>query len=68
MQACVRALQLNLMREIRCSIVAGEFPEFVVRFFETMFPTRSYPQWAVDALSSVNIRLQHQQQTSNVEL
>jgi len=46
------------MREMRESIVAGCFPEFVQRFFLKMFPSRNYPSWAVDALNSVNIALQ----------
>ena len=45
------------MREVRESIVADRFPEFVRRFFVTMFPSQNYPQWAVDALNSVNITL-----------
>ena len=50
--------QLRLMTEMRDSIIADCFPEFVQRFFDTMFPSRNYPLWAVDALNSVNIRLQ----------
>jgi len=46
------------MREMRDSIVVGQFPEFVQRFFLTLFPLRNYPSWVVDALNSVNIRLQ----------
>jgi len=55
---CFVAIQLRLMREMRESIIAGCFPEFVQRFFVTLFPSRNYPAWAVDALNSVNIRLQ----------
>jgi len=50
-------VQLRLMREMRESIVAGRFPEFVRSFFDRMFPSRNYPRWAVDALNSVNIML-----------
>jgi len=43
---------------MRNSIVADRFPDFVQGFFARMFPSRNYPPWAVDALNSVNIRLQ----------
>jgi len=51
-------VQLRLMTEMRDSIIAGRFPEFVQRFFLTLFPSHNYPQWAVEALDSVNITLQ----------
>lgn len=54
---CFVAIQLLLMREVRESIVADRFPDYVRSFFARMFPSRNYPQWAVDALSSVDIRL-----------
>lgn len=52
------AYQLRLMRDMRDSIVADRFPDFVQGFFARMFPSRNYPLWAVDALNSVNISLQ----------
>ncbi|KAK7485281.1 hypothetical protein BaRGS_00023532 [Batillaria attramentaria] len=51
------AYQLRLMRSMHESIIAGQFPEFVQTFFKDMFPKKNYPDWAVDALSSVNITL-----------
>ena len=45
------------MRGIRQSIQNDQFPQFVQNFFETMFPEKNYPSWAVDALASVNIHL-----------
>ena len=49
--------QLKLMRSIRESIKVDKFPEFVRSFMLLQFPDRQYPEWAVDALSSVNITL-----------
>jgi len=46
------------MQEMQDSMIGGFFPQFVEKFFLTMFPSRNYPAWAVDALNSVNIRLQ----------
>nr|KAG5698285.1 hypothetical protein BaRGS_016987 [Batillaria attramentaria] len=48
---------VGLMRSMHESIIAGQFPEFVQTFFKDMFPKKNYPDWAVDALSSVNITL-----------
>ena len=49
--------QMQLMRDIRESIKQDKFPEFVQSFMKTMFPDNSYPDWAVNALASVNIIL-----------
>ncbi|KAL8622500.1 Queuine tRNA-ribosyltransferase catalytic subunit 1 [Nucella lapillus] len=51
------AYQLRLMLGMHTSIIEGRFPEFVRNFFVEMFPEKNYPDWAVDALSSVNITL-----------
>lgn len=51
------AFQLRLMKNIRDSITAGKFPEFVSNFFIQLYPDKKYPQWIVDALKSVNIFL-----------
>ncbi|GFR78043.1 queuine tRNA-ribosyltransferase catalytic subunit 1 [Elysia marginata] len=51
------AYQLRLMRGMRKSIVEDKFPDFVQQFFSDMFPAGVYPDWAVDALNSVNINL-----------
>ena len=48
---------MSLMRSIRQSIVAGEFPKFVNDFMTTMFPTGNYPLWVIESLASVNIHL-----------
>ena len=45
------------MRELRESIVRGDFVEYVRQFFVDQYPQRVYPQWCVDALRSVNIDL-----------
>lgn len=58
-------LQLNLMMKIRESIKADKFPEFVQEFFELQYPKGEYPQWAVDALNSVNITLIPPQNNKN---
>ena len=49
--------QMNLMKNIRQAIKDGKFPEFVQDFFEKQFPKKDYPQWSVDALDSVGIKL-----------
>ena len=48
---------MQLMRDIRESIKQDNFPELVQSFMKTMFPDSSYPNWAVNALASVNIIL-----------
>lgn len=52
---------MQLMRDIRESIKKGNFPEFVQGFMNKMFPDKSYPDWAQNALASVNIFLDTQQ-------
>lgn len=49
------AFQLRLMKNIRDSIAAGKFPEFVCEFFLRLYPDKKFPQWIVDALKAVNI-------------
>ena len=51
------AYQLSLMTAMRTSIIEGRFPQFVRKFFGDMFPEKNYPDWAVEALASVNITL-----------
>lgn len=51
------AYQLNLMNTMRESIKQDKFPEFVQHFMKTQYPDKNYPQWAVDALQSVEITL-----------
>lgn len=51
------AYQMSLMRSIRESIKNDTFPDFVQTFFDQMYPERDFPQWAIDALSTVNINL-----------
>lgn len=51
------AFQLRLMKNIRDSIKAGNFPQFVKEFFSKLYPENTYPQWIVDALKAVNISL-----------
>ena len=45
------------MKGIRDSILEDNFPAFVQTFFSTMYPDKDYPDWAVKALSSVNIKI-----------
>ena len=52
------AFQLRLMRNIRESIIAGRFPQFIREFMRDNFPDRKYPNWVVDALAAVNVRLE----------
>ena len=51
------AHQLRLMDDIREAIRNDLFPQFIQKFFITLFPDKNYPEWAVNALKSVNIRL-----------
>ena len=51
------AFQLNLMESMRNAIRSGTFPQFVCNFMALQYPTEDYPQWAVDALSSVGVNL-----------
>ncbi len=49
--------QMRLMTSIRESIRNGKFPEFVKTFLKLQFGSSEVPQWAIDALNSVNIRI-----------
>ena len=49
------------MRGIRESIKQDKFPEFVQEFMKRMFPDNIYPDWAKNALASVNILLDNHQ-------
>ncbi|CAG2053772.1 unnamed protein product [Timema podura] len=48
---------LRLMKSIQESIKKQEFPEFVQKFMEVLYPDKKYPQWIIDSLASVNIEL-----------
>uniref|UniRef100_K3W9M8 Queuine tRNA-ribosyltransferase catalytic subunit 1 n=1 Tax=Globisporangium ultimum (strain ATCC 200006 / CBS 805.95 / DAOM BR144) TaxID=431595 RepID=K3W9M8_GLOUD len=48
---------LTLMRQLRQSIIDGNFEHFVQQFMLQQFPTREYPQWAIDALTEAQIEL-----------
>ncbi|CAF3463579.1 unnamed protein product [Fusarium graminearum] len=51
--------QLNLMRQIRESIIEDRFPTFVRQFFAWLYADKAeYPEWAVGALKGVGIDLQ----------
>uniref|UniRef100_A0A8C4TH67 Queuine tRNA-ribosyltransferase catalytic subunit 1 n=1 Tax=Erpetoichthys calabaricus TaxID=27687 RepID=A0A8C4TH67_ERPCA len=53
------AYQLTLMRLVRQSIVEKRFPDFVRSFMSRMYSGKGgYPEWAVEALASVNIALE----------
>lgn len=51
--------QLNLMRQARKAILNDEYPQFVKQFFWDWYngDESKYPQWAKDALKTVNIEL-----------
>ena len=50
--------QLELMRQVRQSIVEDRFPSFIRKFFADLYLNREdYPTWAVDALKVVNVDL-----------
>eukprot|EP00112_Aurelia_sp_Birch-Aquarium-sp1_P004868 Seg1550.1 transcript_id=Seg1550.1/GoldUCD/mRNA.D3Y31 product="Queuine tRNA-ribosyltransferase catalytic subunit 1" protein_id=Seg1550.1/GoldUCD/D3Y31 len=51
------AYQMNLMKSIRESIKRDNFPDFVEKFFDDLYPNGDYPKWAVDALDNVDIHL-----------
>jgi len=48
---------MKLMSDIRQSIREDRFPQFIRDFFLEMYPTKKYPEWAVDALDSVGVHL-----------
>lgn len=49
---------IDLMTRMRRSIVADEFPDFVKKFFASLYPKKElYPIWAVDALKATGIDL-----------
>ncbi|EPS37386.1 hypothetical protein H072_8872 [Dactylellina haptotyla CBS 200.50] len=52
---------LNLMRKARKAIIADTYPEFVKEFFGKIYKYKisDYPDWAVEALKTVGIDLQH---------
>jgi len=50
--------QLNLMREVRQSIIEDRFPAYARQFFADLYENKAdYPEWAVTALRRVNIDL-----------
>lgn len=51
------AFQLKLMKDMRESIAADRFPEFVKTFMNENFVDGDKPKWIVEALSAVNIQL-----------
>ncbi|CAG8447356.1 10563_t:CDS:2 [Acaulospora colombiana] len=50
--------QLRLMRNIRNAIIEDRFPPFIQKSFKDLFGgADKYPEWAVNALQSVNVTL-----------
>lgn len=50
--------QLQLMREIRQSIIEDRFPAYIREFFAGLYEDKTqYPEWAVDALKMVGVDL-----------
>lgn len=52
--------QLQLMRDVRQSIIEDRFEEFVNEYFAQKYANEEYPDWAVEALKKVNITLTKQ--------
>lgn len=52
------------MRTMQESIKKDNFPTFIKDFFKMQFPNEDYPQWAIDALDSVNVNLLTEQRNS----
>jgi len=50
---------LRLMTSLRNNIIAGTLDTFVQNFMVEYYPSKEYPTWVEDALTSVNIPLQH---------
>lgn len=50
---------LNLMRNIRSSIIEDRFPAFLKSYFSTLYAgdKNKYPAWAVEALRGVGVDL-----------
>eukprot|EP01126_Amoeba_proteus_P033684 TRINITY_DN3317_c0_g1_i2.p1 TRINITY_DN3317_c0_g1~~TRINITY_DN3317_c0_g1_i2.p1 ORF type:complete len:425 (-),score=74.33 TRINITY_DN3317_c0_g1_i2:232-1506(-) len=51
------AYQLGLMNGLHQSIISGNLEEFICSFMEQQFPKKDYPNWVVDALNAVEIKL-----------
>lgn len=50
--------QLNLMREIRESILEDRFPAYIRQFFAGLYEDKKdYPEWAVESLKMVGVDL-----------
>ncbi|PHH83488.1 hypothetical protein CDD82_447 [Ophiocordyceps australis] len=50
--------QLDLMKQVRCSIVEDRFPAFIRQFFAELHPNKAdYPAWATEALRGVGVDL-----------
>ncbi|XP_074655166.1 queuine tRNA-ribosyltransferase catalytic subunit 1-like [Tubulanus polymorphus] len=50
--------QLNLMKQVRQSIIEDRFPQFIQQFLDKLFPKKDYPDWVRNALASVNVKLE----------
>jgi len=48
---------MRLMGSIRQAVIEDRFPAFVNQFMRDMYSDGRYPEWATDALASVNIHL-----------
>ncbi|KAM4058993.1 queuine tRNA-ribosyltransferase domain-containing protein [Hirsutella rhossiliensis] len=50
--------QLNLMKEIRESVIEDRFPDYIRHFFASLHANKTdYPEWAVEALRGVGVDL-----------
>lgn len=49
--------QLRLMSRLRAAIIGDSLPAFIQGFMVGIFPDKVYPEWAVNALSSVGVTL-----------
>lgn len=55
------------MERMRTAIVTGRFPQFCREFVRKLHGDGNYPQWAVDALASVNITMDSTPEDSTKE-
>lgn len=52
------AYQMRLMQRIRSSILEDTYPNFVRSFMKRKYTDGNYPQWIVDALNAVGVKLE----------
>jgi queuine tRNA-ribosyltransferase len=48
---------MRLMSRIRQAVIDQRFPEFIKEFVSNYYQDKDIPQWIINSLKSVNIRL-----------